>query len=183
MLYRFLTLNNVASMVDAPCGVFEWMPLLIRRVRGRIRDFNYLGLDVVESVVRGNKKYETNFIHFNISNILTDALPENVDFILTRDVLMHFSLTDVLSALENLARAKSRFLGIGSFPAYGRNPEVKTGEWFPINLMAEPFNLWPDVILSEFDEYGKHIFIYSADNVGKWPLDSIRQRITGAINK
>jgi hypothetical protein len=172
-------MNNVTSMVDAPCGMFEWMPLLVKRIQAKVPGFTYLGLDIVDSVVSNNKKYQSKFIHFEAGNILDDALPQQQDFILSRDVLMHFSYADVLRVLENLARAKARFLGLGSFPN-GSNKQIQTGDWFPINLMAEPFSLWPDHILCEFDPHGKHILIYTAKSIGMWKLESLRKRIEQA---
>ena len=77
---------NIGVFVDAPCGDFNWMQLVLPDL-----ELQYIGLDIVPSVIgRNNQLYATNNIKFQVSNICEDKLP-SCDLIMVRDCLFHLS--------------------------------------------------------------------------------------------
>lgn len=76
---------GVRSMLDAPCGDFNWM----RHVN--LDGIDYIGADIVQTLVTANQATWTSpsrrFVHLDL---LRDPLPD-ADLILCRDCLFHFS--------------------------------------------------------------------------------------------
>src|SRR5271170_3765585 len=73
----FLRMLEVKSILDAPCGDFNWMRLV------ELGDILYLGGDIVPAIIDDNaQKYpEKKFVTLDILN---DKMP-NCDFWLCRD--------------------------------------------------------------------------------------------------
>lgn len=123
----------VTDFIDSPCGDFFWMKQV------NIKDINYIGLDIVEDIVRRNKEsFGNNKRKFFCKNIVTDSLPEG-DLILIRDCLVHFSYRDIRLCLKNLKRNKIKYLLTTSFPGRTSNSDIE-GVWRPLNLELAPFN-------------------------------------------
>ena len=49
-LVKNIDLLNIKTFVDAPCGDFNWMKLVVPEVK-----INYVGLDIVDAVIERNK--------------------------------------------------------------------------------------------------------------------------------
>ena len=96
---------DVKNFVDAPCGDFNWMKLVLPHL-----DINYLGLDIVESVIEKNKAlYEYNTVSFEVANICEYDIP-CCDLIMVRDCLFHLSYEDIEKFLKNLDRTDYKYL-------------------------------------------------------------------------
>ena len=88
---------NVRTMLDVPCGDFNWL----KEVDLSFLD-KYIGADIVSGLIESNRKlYENNFsnIEFRKIDVIVDPLPES-DVILCRDLLIHFSFQDIDKTLE-----------------------------------------------------------------------------------
>ena len=126
---------GVRTMLDAPCGDFNWM----RHVD--LSGVHYIGGDIVPELLRA-----TQAVHggadraFRPLDILQDPLPP-ADLWLCRDVLIHFSNEDALALLHRAARAPIRYLLTTHYELCPRNMEINTGGYRPINLCIAPFNL------------------------------------------
>lgn len=127
---------EIKSILDAPCGDFNWMEQV------NMDGISYVGIDIVEDLVTLNKE---NYKHkagveFRTGNIITDDLPK-VDLILCRDCLVHFSYADIQKTLSNFKRSGAKYLLTTSFIAHTTNQDIQTGYWRPINLNKLPFSL------------------------------------------
>jgi hypothetical protein len=131
---------GAGSLLDVPCGDFNWM----RYVNlGRVV---YLGGDVVpELVTRNSVKFGSSERRFFVIDICAEALPE-ADVLLCRDCLVHLSFRDIKRALVNVRRSKVKFLLTTTFTSVRRNRDIFTGEWRPLNLRGRPF-LFPEPLL------------------------------------
>jgi 2-polyprenyl-3-methyl-5-hydroxy-6-metoxy-1,4-benzoquinol methylase len=130
-----LTEFDVSSMLDIPCGDFNWMKDV------KLENVHYTGADIVGDLVAKNTaRYARAGVSFRILDVLGDALPR-VDLVLCRDCLVHFSERDVFLALRNICRNDSKFLITTTFTGRERNVTIATGEWRPLNLQAAPFSL------------------------------------------
>lgn len=130
---------SVRTLLDAPCGDFNWMkevPLPKTR---------YIGVDVVAEMVEKNQRlYGGDRREFQQADITVGPLP-CVDMIFCRDALVHLCAADVFKALAVFKRSGSRYLVATTFPAQTSNMEIATGHWRPINLVQAPFDLPPPV--------------------------------------
>lgn len=153
---------EVRSVLDAACGDWAW---------AREIDWtgvSYLGVDIVPDIVARNQAlFGRPGVSFECKNILVDELPR-ADAILCRDCLFHLSLPQTLRALGRFARSGAKYLLTTTYHA-GKNVDVATGSWYPINLMAPPFNFPPPV--EEFEEgyQGKSFAVWTFPSLPALP--------------
>lgn len=126
---------NVAKLLDAPCGDYNWFRL-IPRGAGQ----SYLGADVVAPLVaENNRKYaneNTSFVHLDITR---DALPD-ADLWICRECLFHFSDEDIFRTVDNLLRSNVRYFLTTTHPNTKQNTDIPTGHFRPLNLEIPPFS-------------------------------------------
>ena len=128
------------SLLDIPCGDFNWM--------SRIQlNADYIGADIVDELIEKNSRvYQCEGRSFEKLDLISDPLPR-VDVVLCRDCLVHFSLPDSLKAISNIKRSGASYLLATTFIGRKTNEYIPTGGWRPINLEKPPFDLPPPVRL------------------------------------
>ncbi|WP_155625378.1 class I SAM-dependent methyltransferase [Burkholderia vietnamiensis] len=170
---------GIRSILDVPCGDFNWM----RHVD--LDDIRYIGADIVEEIVRANQAaYASARRSFVCLDLLKDRLPD-VDLILCRDCLFHFSPADVFRALHNLCRTNAQYVLTTTFTyrSYPRNGDIQTGGWTPINLEMAPYDLPPPRALliegsHESITYPEFGTIAQYDRcLGLWEIADLRARL------
>jgi hypothetical protein len=132
---------NINSIIDIPCGDFNWMKTV------DLGNISYIGADIVDELIQSNKQ-KYNDIDFRVLDITTNELP-TVDLIFVRDCLGHLSNENVLKAIQNMKDSGSKFLLATSFTKYNFNNDIENGGWKCINLMIEPFFLKPIYLINE----------------------------------
>ena len=156
------------SLLDAPCGDFNWMKELSLSLE------RYIGADIVPEIIERNQDLFGNEVRSFVQLDLTsDALPE-VDVVLCRDCLVHLSYQMVFAALGNLQKSGSKYLLTTTYPEERENINIVTGGWRPLNLEAAPFSLpRPLLVINEqcFNPDGEN----SGKTLGLWKLDEITQ--------
>lgn len=137
---------NIKTMLDVPCGDFNWMK------RVNLNKINYHGGDIVDKVIiNNNKKYAKNNIKFSVIDIVNDKLPK-VDLIMVRDCLVHLPTGDVKKALNNIKASGSKYLLTTNFlwKSNQSNQDIEVGGWRRLNLEQEPYNFnYPNRIIIE----------------------------------
>jgi SAM-dependent methyltransferase len=137
---------NIRTMLDVPCGDFNWMKKV------DLSGIKYIGGDIVSKMIAKNsQKYESKNISFKIIDLVNDQLP-TVDLVIVRDCLVHLSNKDIARALNNIKNSKSKYLlttnFMWKFPT--ANEDIKVGGWRRLNLQQEPFNfIFPKQIIIE----------------------------------
>lgn len=135
LLRRF----DIGSMADVPCGDFAWMQ------RTDLAGVEYFGGDIVTDIIEHNTaRYESGSVRFATCDLLTDDLPQ-VDLLLCRDCLVHFSYLHILQTMERIANSNVRYLLTTTFPELRANRDIITGEWRPLNMELPPFNFPPPI--------------------------------------
>lgn len=134
-LPRLLEKYQIKTMLDAPCGDWNWM----RHVDLPVE--KYLGVDVVASVVDvNNERYGNDQCSFSHCDITVDDVP-TVSFVLCRDCLVHLSNQDIFSVLKNFKRNGIEYLFTNNYPEVTKNVNQFSGlPWRKINLLLPPFN-------------------------------------------
>ena len=128
---------DIKTVVDAACGDFNWMKLVLREV-----EVNYIGLDIVEEVIEGNNlAYGSDRIEFGVANICEDKL-QDCDLIIVRDCLFHLSYDDINSFLLNLSKTNYKYLLTTTHivDLEFKNSDISTGYHRLIDLFKDPFN-------------------------------------------
>lgn len=141
---------KVKTLLDAPCGDFNWMPLVLKEV-----EINYIGADIVPELIKGNSaKFGGERIKFIVLDLATDELPAT-DLLLCRDCLFHLPLNDVLAVLRRFADSKIPYLLATNHPGCAANAEIIPGEFRMLNLHRAPFGLpAPQLEIKEDDLRG-----------------------------
>jgi hypothetical protein len=133
---------GVRTMLDIPCGDGNWMSQVPLNL-----DL-YIGADIVQQLVDFNLRRwgETERRKFAKLDLTRDGLPR-VDLIFCRDCLVHLSDANVIRGLANIKASGSTYLISTTFPNHPENADIVDGEWRPINLERQPFNLPPPLRL------------------------------------
>jgi SAM-dependent methyltransferase len=136
-LPRLLRELGARSLLDAPCGDFNWM----RHVE--LDGVSYVGADVVPEMIKRNRReYGRAGRRFVVLDVTRDRLPRS-DVILCRDCFIHLSFEHTLAALDNFRRSGSRYLLATTHTNIRQNTDIETGGWRSLNLELPPFNLPP----------------------------------------
>jgi hypothetical protein len=131
---------RIQSMLDIPCGDFNWMKLLDLPI-------HYIGADVVDEIVALNqRRFGKHARSFTKLDLTVDALPK-VDLIFCRDCLFHFSYKHIFSALNNAKRSGSGYLLTTTNTQLKQNKNIVTGEFRRLNLQISPFSLPTPLLL------------------------------------
>jgi hypothetical protein len=93
----------LGSLLDAPCGDYNWM----QRVEWPA-DFRYVGADIIHDVIIENRRNHPG-IEFVELDALRDSLPR-VDARLARDLMIHFPDEAIWTALEQFRRSQISYL-------------------------------------------------------------------------
>jgi hypothetical protein len=125
---------NCKSLIDVPCGDFFWMKTVT------LDNVEYIGGDIVADLIEKNQKlYSGGKRRFILVDLLQGPLPKS-DLVLCRDCLGHFSYMHIFLALTNIKRSGAEYFLTTTFNNRGRNENIVTGAWRPINLQIPPFN-------------------------------------------
>ncbi len=143
-LPEFLKRFHIRTMLDIPCGDFNWMK------ETSVDLDQYIGGDIVAELIAENtSRYADEKHRFSKLDVTTDSLP-TVDVILCRDCLVHLSYDDIRNAFANIQKSGSKYLLATTFTDRQENKDITTGEWRPTNLQQPPFSLpEPLAILNE----------------------------------
>lgn len=165
-LPKLLEKYRVRTLLDLPCGDFNWMREVALPVE------RYIGADAVEALVRRNaERFATERIAFVRLDLVGDPLVD-ADMILCRDCLVHLSFRHIGEAFENLQRSAIEYLLTTSYARTTVNRDVVTGGWRKLNLRMPPFNFpEPLDLIDEKCTEGR----YFADKIlGLWKVEDIR---------
>lgn len=154
-LVERLTITNI---LDIPCGDFYWF-------KEMKLDVVYIGGDIVQELVDIDRKRYPG-VDFRVLDATKDKLPE-VDLILCRDMLGHFSNFDVKKALNNFRASGSKYLLATTFPDREEHINIETGQWRPINLASFYSLSDPILVINE----GCKIKGFEDKSLGLWELD------------
>jgi len=141
---------GTGSLLDAPCGDFNWM----RHVD--LARVDYTGADVVaELVARNGVKYGGPSRRFVVLDITRDV-PPRADLVLCRDCLIHLSFRHARAAVANFKRGGSTYLLATTHESVRENVDIESGGGHHVNLRLPPFNFPEPLRLIEEDpELGK----------------------------
>lgn len=129
---------GVDSLLDAPCGDWNWMQHVNLPVS------RYHGVDIVPHVIEENRRRFAGVGRsFEVADLAADPLPK-ADAILCRDTLVHVSYQDAFAMLRNFRATGAKWLLVNTYPEVRENKNQFTGaRWRRLNLNLAPFR-FPD---------------------------------------
>jgi hypothetical protein len=163
---RLLHDIDATSLLDAPCGDFNWMRLV------ELGPVRYIGVDVVADIIASNRRQHGNpsrrFLRLDVRH---DRLPR-ADVILCRDCLVHMSFADIATTLRNFRRSGSAFFLLTTFIDRDSNVDIATGRWRTLNFARAPFNFPPPLKLID-EECELNCGIYRDKHLGLWRIEDL----------
>lgn len=159
-LPRLLEGLGAKTLLDAPCGDFNWM----RHVD--LGGVAYLGGDVVpELIARNRLRYGDAGRDFVVLDITKDEAPR-ADAVLCRDCFIHLSFRHIRAAVANFRRSGSTYLLATTHTNVRENTDIESGGGHYVNLQLPPFNFpEPLQLITEDPELGKCL--------GLWRLEEL----------
>lgn len=158
---------EVATLLDAPCGDYNWFQHVLRPT-----GLQYTGGDIVgELIERNNQIFSNETTRFVTLDIITDKLPP-AQLWMCRDVLFHFSNEDIFKTLSNLVRSDIDYFLTSSHTEVRENEDIPTGWFRLLNLREPPFN-FPEPIL-EINDYVKG---FPVRKMGLWTRRAISETL------
>lgn len=158
---------HIQTMIDAPCGDFNWMEKIPLPL------MDYIGIDIVPEVVEKNQhRYSMAGRRFICSDITAHPFPA-ADLLFCRDCLVHLSFNAIGHFFKNLLNSKIQYLMITTFPDRSENRDITTGDWRPLNFEAPPFHFpTPIAIINEgcTEANGK----FADKSLAIWLVDTLR---------
>lgn len=156
---------NVKTMLDAPCGDFNWLK------EAQLNLERYIGCDIVADLITDNqRRYGNEVREFVNLDLATDTLPQ-VDLIFCRDCLVHLSFKDAIAVIKNFKKSNSKYLLTTTYPGILENKDIVTGDWRAIDLQLPPYN-FPNM-LEIIDEEATERKDYKQKSLGLWKLSDI----------
>jgi hypothetical protein len=164
---------KINSILDAPCGDFNWIKDILND------DVKYIGADIVKDLVDRNliKFYKKN-INFIQLDVTTDNLPD-ADLMICRDCLIHLSFKSIKLFLQNIKKSNIKFILLTSYKLKNsqkkiRNLDIIDGEFREIDMNEPPFSL-PEPISQILDKdeqtkksgYYCYLNLYTKEQIDK----------------
>ena len=142
---------EIGSMLDAPCGDFNWMQSVTQDA-----SIKYIGGDIVRPLIEKNQaKYDDkdrSFVHLDLTK---SSLP-NVDLLFCRDCLFHLSYQDIARVLENFLSSSIPYLMTTSSAAPNgpriNNSNILTGDMRLLDLFSKPISLSQNDVLESISD-------------------------------
>ncbi len=147
---------RISSIIDLACGDFNWMKQV------DLGNSQYLGVDIVDSLIDQNYQYKSDLIQFKKLNMVRDQIPKK-ELVIVRDVWVHMPFEDIHQTVRNIKASGSKYLLCTHFEDYTFNFNIPTGKWRPLNLKRKPF-YFPD---SEYQWLESFPMKYKKDFRGK----------------
>lgn len=141
----FFKNHNIGSIIDVPCGDFNFM----RKIISQNDKINYLGLDISENAIKMCKKYESQNIKFKVYDITNPEIKLNdVDLIICKDLLLHLSFSDIKNVLKNIENSNCKYFACSRYNNGNIiNKDQNSGLGCRIvEITKEPFNFDYEII-------------------------------------
>jgi hypothetical protein len=145
-LSKFIKDFNIKSIIDAPCGDFNFMSKV------DLTDINYLGLDISKNAIeKCNKKNNNPNIQFKVADITSEQIPY-ADLIIIKDLFLHLCFSDITKILNNVKLSGCKYFAVSRYN-HGNitNKDQNSGLGCrAIEITNEPFNFNYNIIYKTY---------------------------------
>ncbi|MGA8596434.1 MAG: class I SAM-dependent methyltransferase [Bryobacteraceae bacterium] len=136
-LTKLLVGLDVKTLLDAPCGDFNWMSHVPFP-----KGMHYIGADIVPDLIAAlTAKYGNKPNHdFRVIDVAHEPLP-SADLWLCRDLLAHLRHADGLGVIRNFVASDIPYLLMKTYDFVAVNSDARPGGFRYVNLRRPPFRL------------------------------------------
>ena len=142
---NFFFKHNIETVLDIGCGDWQFSQYI------NFDNIKYRGIDIVPSVIEENNKYVSENIDFVCGDISDYNQLEpytNVDLILVKDVLQHWSNDEIDNFLSKITKSNAKYMLITSAYKHFRDKNKNGTErnidnkysFAPLDLMQPKYN-------------------------------------------
>ena len=150
---KALDIHKMNSILDMPCGDALWIKEIFTK-----KNINYLGVDIVEKLIKSNNTlYENDKVKFLNRDIVDFSTEIPFDLVFMRDFFIHINNSDIKKIINNLTKMNIKYFAFTNYEIE-KNTDVITGKHRKVNLQLEPFNL--GIPIYSFNDFEKDKFIY-----------------------
>ncbi len=165
-LKQIIDAHDIKSMLDIPCGDFNWMQ------HTELNGVRYIGADIVKEIVDNNQRHAIDGRYeFQHLDLTSSELPK-VDLVFVRDCLPHLSYANIAAAISNIKRSGAKYLLTTSFPSTLWNYNINNGEFRPINLQGSPFG-FPKQRQRVLEDHGDEKLDYPDKSMMLWEVATL----------
>lgn len=158
---------EVSTLLDVPCGDFNWMSQV------DLGDIEYIGGEIVPALVEENSaRYGQAGRRFCVIDLMENDLPQ-ADAILVRDCLIHLDFAAIERVLRNIARSDVTWLLASDYPLLQKNVDSSIGPATPVSLSLPPFALGPKTA-----EIADAMMPNGLKTLAVWNVDVLRNGLT-----
>ena len=158
-LPKLLKQLGVRTLLDAPCGDFNWMKETDLGIDA------YIGADIVPAMIENNQKlYGSQTRAFMQLDLTKDALPK-VDAIFCRECIQHLSKEHVFDLLRNCKQSGATYLLLTTHIKHKVNKDCDTGGSRRINLELAPYNFPKPLYLLNERHRDKYIGVWKLEDL------------------
>lgn len=145
LLKKYIRLNNIKSIVDIGCGIWEFY-------HNEFDDVVYIGIDCVKKVIDFNiERYASKKRIFIYANILDEKnnIPY-VDMCIVKDVLQHLNNKSVITMLDKIKDKANYILVINDNCQPIDNQDIPNGNYRALSPKKSPLNRYDGKIIGNF---------------------------------
>ena len=134
-LSRLIKEIGAQTVLDAPCGDFNWMNHV------DVHGAHYIGLDIVKEIIQHNiARYARADREFREADITKDKLPD-ADILICRDLALHLPFRFIARMFDNMLSANIGYFAMSSH-VNAFNTDLETpGDSRLFNLAIPPLSL------------------------------------------
>ena len=155
-----LDIYKIKSILDMPCGDVLWIKEIFKK-----KDVNYLGVDIVENLIKSNiKLYENERVKFLNRDIVNFSIEKKFDLVFLRDFFIHINNSDIKKVINNIKKMNIKYFAFTNYDIK-KNNDVSTGKHRKVNLLLEPFNLGKPIYSFKDFENDKYIYFYEKNSL------------------
>jgi hypothetical protein len=154
---------GVRTLIDAPCGDFNWM----QHVEPGLH--LYIGVDILTDMIAEHQwRHRRGGRRFSRIDLVTGELPR-ADGIFCRDLLPHLAYCEIASVLRNFAASGAVHLITTTFTGPRPNRDTSGGHWRTLNLTLPPFS-FPPPLLTLNENCSESGGEYADKSLGVWRM-------------
>ena len=163
---------EVKSILDLPCGDFNWMS------KGDFSRLKHTGADIVLPLVNQlNSKFGSLDRKFLRLNLVAET-PSKYDAVFSCDLLVHLNNKDALNAIQNVVASGSKYFLSTTFFGLKSNCDLpvitRKIAWRPSKLVLSPFN-FPSSLQLINEKCSESIREFSDKSIGIWKVSDLDQ--------
>jgi len=140
---KFIRMNKIKTIVDIGCGDWQFSRFL------NLEGVNYIGFDVVPSVIEMNRKtFTRDNVRFEMMPAAMEEIPQG-DLLLMKDVLQHLPNGTIAEFKEIIFPKFKHCLLTNSFIKLntGQNMDIEPGGFRCLDLAASPYGFSGSYVL------------------------------------